>query len=268
MHPIERLRYVARATGADPSLLVREMAVALAGVVAVEPAGLVPACRRLIDRHLAIAPVWWLAARALTAGDAETEAWAAAAEMDADPTPAVLAGALPDDVTLSIVGWPELVAAALRRRGDLEVLVADAAGEGMALARQLNDRGAVAAVIPDSGVAAAVVVSDLVVLEATAAGPTGILATTGSHGAAAVAVRRGIPVWAVAGVGRVLPGRLWDALLQRVDAAGGEPWDRPVEFVAAELLTEVVGPGGRRAAGEALAQPGCPAAPELLRRSS
>ncbi len=265
MHPIERLRYVARASGADPSLLVREMAVALAGVIRVEPAGLVPACRRLIDRHPAIAPVWWLAARALTASDAETAAWVAAAEMDADPTSAVLAGALPDDVTVTIVGWPEMVAGALRRRGDLEVLVAEAAGEGTALARQLNDGGAIASLIPDSGVAAAVVVSDLVVLEATAAGPSGILATNGSHAAAAVATERGIPVWAVAGVGRVLPGRLWDVLLQRVDAAGGEPWDRPVEFVPAGLLTEVVGPAGRRPTGEALDEAGCPVAPELLR---
>ena len=68
MHPIERLRYVARAVGADPSLLVRETAAALADVMRVEPVGLVPACRRLIDRHLTVAPVWWLCARLLTAG--------------------------------------------------------------------------------------------------------------------------------------------------------------------------------------------------------
>jgi len=268
VHPIERLRYVARASGVDPSLLVREMAIALAGVIRVEPAGLVPACRRLIERHLTTAPVWWLAARALTAADPEHEAWAAAAEMDADPTSSRLAAALPDDATVTVVGWPELVAAALRRRGDLEVLVTEALGEGVVLARQLEEGGADAALVPDSGVAAAVVVSEMVVLEAVAAGRSGILATTGSHAAAAVASHRGIPVWAVAGVGRVLPDRLWDALLQRVDAAGGEPWDRTVEFVPAGLLTEVVGPGGRQPTGDALAHPGCPEAPELLRPSS
>src|SRR5215472_5141261 len=101
MHPIERLRYVARASGADPSLLVRETAAALADVVRVEPAGLVPACRRLVDRHLTTGPVWWLAARLLTAADPVAEAWAAAAEMEDDPTDGLLIACLPDDATVT-----------------------------------------------------------------------------------------------------------------------------------------------------------------------
>ena len=265
MHPIEHLRYVARASGADPGLLVRETADALAGVVRVEPAGLVPACRRLIERHLTVGPVWWLAARVLTAPDPVVAARVAGAEIDRDPTAAALAGALPDDVTVTVIGWPEIGGAALRRRGDAEVLVADALGEGAILARRLDEAGTAAAVVADAGVAAAVVVSDLVVIEATAAGPSGILATLGSHGAAAVAAHRGIPVWAVAGVGRVLPGRLWDALLQRVDQDPAEPWDRPVELVPAGLLTAVVGPTGLLAPDEGLAQATCPVAPELFR---
>src|SRR6202011_5369703 len=113
MHPIERLRYVARASGAEPSLLVRETAAALADVVRVEPAGLVPACRRLIDRHLTTGPVWWLAARMLTAAEPAQAAWQAAAELKDDPTSGMLAAALPDDLTVTIVGWPDLAAAAL-----------------------------------------------------------------------------------------------------------------------------------------------------------
>ncbi|MDQ6617950.1 MAG: hypothetical protein M3083_25205 [Actinomycetota bacterium] len=265
MHPIEHLRYVARASGADPSLLIREAAEALAGVVQVEPAGLVPACRRLIERHLTVGPVWWLAARVLTAADPAAAAGAAGAEMDDDTTVAALAAALPDDVTITIVGWPDLAGASLRRRGDVEVLVADAMGEGSILARRLDAAGTVAAVVSDAGVAAAVVVSDLVVVEATAAGPSGILATLGSHNAAAVAAHRGVPVWAVTGVGRVLPGRLWEALLQRLDRGPAEPWDRPVELVPATLLTAVVGPGGLADPADGLARATCPAAPELLR---
>ena len=69
MHPIERLRYVARANGIDASILVRETATALAGVVADEPVGVVPASRRLVDRHLTTGPMWWLVARVLTAAD-------------------------------------------------------------------------------------------------------------------------------------------------------------------------------------------------------
>ena len=68
MHPIERLRYVARSSGADQALLVRETAGALAGL-GFDPPGLVTACRRILDRHLASGPLWWLCARVLTAND-------------------------------------------------------------------------------------------------------------------------------------------------------------------------------------------------------
>jgi hypothetical protein len=265
VHPIEHLRYVARASGADPALLVQETASALAGMMAVEPAGLVPACRRLIERHLTVAPVWWLAARVLTAADPVAAARAAGAEIEHDRTAAALAAALPDDITITVIGWPDIAGAALRRRGDVEVLAADGMGEGSILARRLDQAGTRAAVVSDAGVAAAVVVSDLVVIEAAAAGPGGLLAPLGSHAAAAVAASRGIPVWAVAGVGRVLPGRLWDALLERVDQGPAEPWDRPVELVPAGLVSHVVGPTGLAAPDEGLAAATCPVAPELLR---
>ena len=65
MHPIEHLRYVARATGADPAVIAREAADALVEMARIQPAGLVPACRRLIERHVASGPVWWLSARML-----------------------------------------------------------------------------------------------------------------------------------------------------------------------------------------------------------
>jgi hypothetical protein len=265
MHPIEHLRYVARARGTDPSLLVQETAIALSGVVRVEPAGLVPACRRLIERHLYVGPVWWLSARVLTSADPVAAARVAAVEIERDPTAGALAGALPDDVTLTLVGWPDITGAGLRRRGDVEVLVAEASGDGSKLARRLDDAGTAAAVVPDAGLAAAVVVSDMVVVEAVAAGPSGILATLGAHGAAAVAASRGVPVWAVAGVGRVLPEPLWEAMLHRLDQQPAEPWDRAVELVPAVLLDAVVGPGGLVATADGLAQATCPVAPELLR---
>ncbi|HLY81848.1 MAG TPA: hypothetical protein VKQ71_02625 [Acidimicrobiales bacterium] len=268
MHPIERLRYVARASDAEPSLLVRETAAALADVVRVEPVGLVPACRRLIDRHLTVGPVWWLAARMLTASDPVEAAWTAATELDDDPTSAILAAALPDDATVTIVGWPDQAAAAIRRRGDLEVLIADATGDGSALARRLADSGVDVAVVPDTGVAAAAVVSDLVIVEAMAAGPSGVLAAAGSHCGAAVASQAGIPVWAVTGVGRVLPARLWAALLGRLDEGDDEPWDRGVELVPAGLIVATIGPDGRATAAEGLGRATCPVAPELLRATA
>ncbi|MGH9061492.1 MAG: hypothetical protein ACRDZY_18560, partial [Acidimicrobiales bacterium] len=142
MHPIERLRYVARAVGADPGLVAREAAGLLAEMAAEDPAGLMPACRRLIGRHVSSGPVWWLSARVLSSAEPERAAYQAAAELEGDRTEAQLARALPDDATVLIVGWPDVAAGALRRRGDLEVLVADAGGDGSALARRLDDAGA------------------------------------------------------------------------------------------------------------------------------
>jgi hypothetical protein len=268
MHPIERLRYVARAGGAEPSVLVRETAGALAAVANDDNRGLVPACRRLIDRHVAVGPMWWLAARVLSAGDPVAEGWRSADEIDGDTTMSVLARNLPDDATVVIVGWPELTASAVRRRGDIETLVVEAGGDGMALSRRLHDAGLDSAEVPDLGIGAAATVADLVIVEAVAAGPTGVLAGTGSHAAAAVARASEVPVWAVAGVGRVLHQQMWDALLARLDESGEEPWDRPEELVPAALLDAVVTPNGVEAVDDALSHSTAPVAPELLRSSA
>jgi hypothetical protein len=265
MHPVERLRYVAQASGADPALVATEAAYALAQVYASDPPGLVPSCRRLIDRHLTSGPLWWLSARVLADADPAGAAHLAAQELDDDPTAQQLAAVLPDDTTVLVVGWPDLAGAALRRRGDLEALIVEGDGDGSVLARRLADAGSTVALVADSGAAAAVVVAGLVIVEAHAAGPSGVLATRGSHAVAAVAARYGIPVWAVAGVGRVLPVRMWDAMLRRVDDEGHEPWERPLEVVPADLLTAVAGPTGTAEPSDALAAPTCPTAPELLR---
>jgi len=264
MHPIERLRYVARADGAGPSLLGREAAGALASF-ARDPVALVTACRRLVERHPTAGTVWWIAARVLTEG--ADEAWHAAEELEDDPTPGVLAASLPDDGSVLVVGWPEQVGDALRRRGDIEVLVADSADRsGSAFARRLTNANVEAYDVPDAGVGAAAADVDVVLLEATALGPTGFVAAAGSRAAAAVAGHAGVPVWVCAGVGRVLPGRLWEALVQRLDDDEAEPWERADEVVPLDLADKVCGPGGLVDAEAAPKRADCPIAPELLKR--
>jgi hypothetical protein len=185
-----------------------------------------------------------------------------------DRTARQLARALPDGSSVVIVGWPELAGDALRIRGDVEALVVDAGGEGAALARRLRDGGGDSSVVPESGAGAAAAVADLVVVEAHAAGPSGVLATPGSLGAAGVGAHLGVPVWAVTGVGRVLPERLWDALVARFDETAGEPWSRPAELVPASFLSCAIGPEGLVSVEEALGAATCPAAPELLRATA
>ena len=267
MHPIEHLRMVARARGAGPTVLTREAAGALS-TFSYEPAALVTGCRRLIDRHPEVGPLWWLSAHVLLAGEPATAVRTCADALDSDDTGAILAAELPGSLTAVVVGWPEQIAWALRRRGDVEVLAVDYDGEGEDLAQRLSGAGVDIWPVSPSGAAAAVVVAGLVVLEAVSAGPGGILATPGSHAAAAVAARAGIPVWAVAGVGRVLPGRLWEAQLSRLDDSGAEPWERNTELVPVELIDVVIGPQGRRPGSELGAGADCPVAPELLRAAN
>lgn len=266
MHPIERLRYVARASGAPQAALVRETAAAL-GSLAFDPAGLVTACRRVLDRHPASGPLWWLAARVLTTvGDPDEEGWRCAGELDDDPTVEELVHALPADARVCVLGWPELAGEALARRGDLEVLAVDALDEGSGLVRQLRYAGVDADDVPVSGLGAAAASADLVLLEASAAGPSGFVAVAGSRAAAAVATQAGVLVWAVVGHGRRLPEPLFRALLQRLaDEHPGEPWESTDELVPVELVASVAGTVGPIDPGLALANPDCPVAAELLR---
>ncbi len=230
-----------------------------------DPLAMVTACRRLVDCHPTVAPLWWLAARVMGSAEPRAECGRAAEEIAADTTPRVLTACLPVDATVVVLGWPEQVAEALRRRGDLEALVVDCAGEGRGLWRQLRGMGVDASLVPDNGVGAAVLEADVVALEAAALGPDGFVAASGSRAAAAVANHAEIPVWLAAGEGRVLPGRLWEALLARVDQAPEDPWEGGEEVVALDLVDEVARPVGLQSPPDAASGADCPVVPELLR---
>lgn len=264
MHPIERLRYVARVGGVDQGELVREAAAAMSGF-GDDVGGLVVSCRRLLARHPTAGALWMLCARLLTAGDLRAEAWKVTEELEHDPTPGHLARLLPDEAKLTIVGWPELTALALPRRGDVEVRAVDASGDGSALARRLRGADVMAIDVPDAGAAAAAATSDLVVLEANCVGPDGFVAPAGTHAVAAVASAAGVPVWVVAGAGRCLPQRLWDHVVAAV--ARDEPWEAPEEIVPLSLADRAVGPQGGAPATDLTTRADCPAVPELLERA-
>jgi len=268
MHPIERLRWVARAPESDVSLAAAEAAAALAEFAG-DPAGLVIACRRLIERRPACAPLWWVASRVLCALDPGVEADQAAAELERDPTPGILAGELPGG-TVAVAGWPEQAGNALRLRARRDgpsedrsdrVVVVSGGRPGWRFVEWLESAGVDARLVGPNQAAKAGRRAVLVLLEAHAAGPAGFLTDPGSEALARAAREAGRPVWLVAGVGRRLPGPLYDALLARV----GEP--AGLEVLALDLVDEVAGPGGLAPVGAtgAAAPPACPVAAELLR---
>jgi hypothetical protein len=197
----------------------------------------------------------------LTAADGLAEAQRVATAVADDRTPRELAHLLADDITVLVVGWPDHTAAALSRRGDLRVRVVDSGGDGAALVDALVRADVDAFDVPERGIGAATADADLVVVEATAAGPPGALVPHGSAAAAAVARAYDVPVWLVGGVGRWLPGRLFAAMVDRV--VSDQPWHDDAELMPLRLADAVIGPTGRQSVSEAVAAIDCPPAPEL-----
>jgi hypothetical protein len=264
VHPIERLRYVARATGAPPDDVVQEAATSLAAF-ADDPVSLVTACRRLIDRHPANGPIWWLCARTLVAADPADEPWRCHSELHADPTLDELTHALPDGAAVAVVGWPDRLAAAFARRGDVQVRVVDVDGDGPGFVRALERLDVEAVDVPVSGLAPAVAASDLVLLDTTAIGPRDALVAPGGWAAASVARTSEVGVWAVGGTGRVVPAGLWPALQSRLGGAARAPWERDIDPLPLELVDRIVGPSGPQIVADALATVDTPDAAELRR---
>jgi hypothetical protein len=263
VHPIERLRYVARAGALDLAELVQDAALALGGFAG-DPPALVTACRSMVDRHPAAGPVWWLASRVLTASDPAAEAWRVVEEVEADDTARALYRHVPDGAGVLVVGWPDAAARGLGRRGDCRFLVVDAACSFRSRVDRLLRSGLDVEEVPESGIGAAAGAADLIVFEAQALGPSALVAASGARAAAAVARAEGTPVWAVAPVGRVLPAGLWDVVAQRV-AGVPAPWHEPDELVPLDLVSAVVRQAGVLTPGQAAAEPDCPFAPELVR---
>lgn len=240
-----------------------ETALALAAFRS-DPAGLVTACRRVISRQVSSGGVWWLCSRVLCATEPMAEASSAVGEIEADRTARHLAVALPEGATVTALGWQPVVVDALSRRGDLDVLVVDCLGEGASLCRHLESRDVECVDVPLVGLGAAVAAADVLVVELSACGPDQGLGVVGSLAALAVARQVGTETWGVAGVGRMLPARVWDALAGRLDA-DGEPWDASDDVVDLELFDWFIGADGPTSLDGLVRTTSCPVAPELLK---
>jgi hypothetical protein len=263
VHPIEQLRYVARASGADAGLLVQEAASAL-GVFRHDPAALVTAARRLLTRQPAVGPLWWMSSRLIMSDDIWAEARAVIDDLRTDTTGRELAHALPDGATVAVCGWPDVTIEALPRRGDIFVLVVDVEGQGSAVVRRLERSDVEAEDLDAAHLAGAVEEADIVVVEAAAAGPAAALTDVGSLALAATARAVGTPTWLVAGAGRRVPEEYWQAIVERTADRDRPPWLAPFEVVSMGLIDRVVTDRGALLPGE-LEPVDLPVATELLR---
>ncbi|HEY4398754.1 MAG TPA: hypothetical protein VGO28_13885 [Acidimicrobiia bacterium] len=265
MQPFERLRYLARWSDEDDSALVSEAADCLAGF-ADDPAGLVVACRRLVSHHPASGALWWLCARVLTASEPADAAWEAWQLVNEDGTIDRLSRLLPfpHDEPVAVLGWPELAGAALSERPDLDVIaVRRRSGDDHRRARLARREAPVRIV---SEVEAAALEPSHVLVEAFAASPRSAVVPEGAAELLATLTATGAVAWLVAGVGRVLPQRLFTALQVELERDHSE--HTPVELVEVTRFARVAGPRGLEAPDGLLRRVDCPVAPELLRLAS
>ena len=261
MQPFERLRYLARWSDEDDSALVSEAADCLAGF-ADDPAGLVVACRRLLSHHPAAGALWWLCARVLAAPDPADAAWEAWQLVNEDRTSHRLAGLLPfpHDEPIAVLGWPDLAGGALAERPDLDVVSIRRRGDDHRRAR-LARREASIRIVGD--VEAAALEPSHLLVEAMAAGPRCAVVAGDAADLLDTLAGTGTVAWLVAGVGRVLPERLFAALQAEVERDGDE--HTAVDLVDGTRFARVAGPTGLHAPDALPRRVDCPVAPELLR---
>jgi hypothetical protein len=258
VQPFERLRYIARHAG-DDRTLVAEAADCLAAFDD-DPAGLVVACRRLVDHHTDSPLLWWLCARVLAAPDPSDAAWEAEGLVRDDHTPGRLAGLLPfpHDPPIAVIGWPELAGEALESRPDLDVLAVRGPNDD-GWRRRLGRSDAHAR--PVDVVEATAFEPSHVLLEVVGASPSEVLVPLGTGVLLDALVRPVTIVWLVAGVGRVLPARLYEAMRRRLDPLE----DHGLEALDVQVADRIAGPNGLERPENLIRRVDAPIAPELLR---
>ena len=257
MQPFERLRHVAR-SGGDDALLVEEAADCLAGF-ADDPASLVVACRRLLSHHPAAGVLWWLCARVLVAPLPDEAADEAARLVSTDRTPDRLGTLLPfpHNEPIAVLGWPSVTGAALVTRPDLDVVAVRVEGEHRIHARLRRVERTVRVV---DEIDAAALAPSHVLVETSAASPTEALVPAGT---VELLETTGATGWLVAGVGRILPARLFGALRAALPDGDDDPGD--FDLVPVERFERIAGPTGLQAPDQVVRRVDAPVAPELMR---
>jgi hypothetical protein len=110
-------------------------------------------------------------------------------------------------------------------------------------------------IVPASGLGAAVVASDIVLVDVWAASAARFVAAPGTLAAVATARQTGTTVWLTLGVGRRLPDPLFGALHRRAFADERDPWLAGVDSLDLAADDKVIEPLGIA----------CSCPPELLR---
>lgn len=232
-------------------------------------------CRRLMEFHPEMGPLWWLCARMVSAIDPAAEAQACVAELEDDATPSVLAEALStrtDQRQITLIPPAELAVAGLNAvdppLADINLLVPN--GSFVPFLGDFSDSLASRAKVGD------VEDGGLVLVEAVAAAPPGVLVRN-VRGAGSVRdlvdlLREewGVAVWAVAGRGRVFGVDLFLEMSHRSLepnrsrlSRSRDPEGDLVSFISVRDLERVIRPTGACDPKEGLSLSDCLTPEEL-----
>jgi len=256
--PAERLRSVTR-RNVDDDRLAAAAADALAGF-SDEPASLVVACRRVLAHHPAHGALWWVCSRILAAADPAAAAHAAMQELETDRTGDRLGATLPlldEGEVVTIVGYTSTIDDALLERFDLDAVAVRTAGnDPFASLRRRRSEHAVRVV--DAWDAVLEHTSRLLV-SATAIGPDRALVPLGATEVLDLIGAGARELWLVGGVGRVLPGRVYEMVVS------SQPDESDFEEISIQRFDRIAGPRGLERPVDATGRIDCPVVPELLR---
>ena len=278
MHPIEHLRYLARAGHVDAPDLVLETASALSGLV-LDPASVVVTTRRIVERHPLCGPLWWLCAHVVTASEPYEVLRDCVDQVHDDRTAEHLAAEIPEGALVCVDGWSFDVAHALVIAGatsGIQVCVVDGDNGADHMVRVLERLEIPSHLVNASHGAIAAANADLVLLSAYATGSMTAWCSAGSLALASAAYCAERPVLLSASVGARLPDVLFAGIVQDLDRQISQrrkvqPWHREASEVPFGLCKAIVSSDGVHEV-QTLPPQGlsaqCPPAVELLTRSA
>ena len=219
-----------RQAAADRASGAAEIARRAADALAALPRGdLEEAVRTLVTGHPSMAPLWRLAASALSAEDHAEAArgFAAAGSAERDAVAAVAAPLLRSPVVT--ISYSSTLVAAVAGAGVLALCArSDPGGEGEETAARLKAMGHEARVINDREAVRAARTGRMVVTGADAVGPGGVVNKVGTRELAEAAAVRSTPCYVVAGTSKFLA----------VDLPAAHPFERTPLALFTAVLTE------------------------------
>lgn len=261
MHPIERLRFIARADDESAAALAAEAAWTLGELGCDDPAAVVTASKRLLERQPACGPLWWVCAGLVGAPDPFETAGSLAEQLLSDRVADELAVAIrasfPDTDVICALPPLEVVRTALERRGTHALgviapyrrlrgefrLLREMAGEVTG-----HEPGEAATVLAEASV---------LLVEPVLASTSGVVLEPWCVDVLEAAGLEGVPVWAVLPTGRVVDPSVAEAALA---LSSGE-----MSTVSPDVVTSAISSTGEGTYEEAVSAHAAPLPPELAR---